>query len=179
MIYRVVDGKMIRDNDDIAKRKNGGVSMIESNYTDKKVSYTWTMPEVKRPIAPFMEDTGLSSLNSVNSLWKGNSGVMVKSSLLGATPVFMMGVVADPAGAGIFWDTFVKFIFPYFLDIAKVFCAIKIAQGFYEEHRGGGKGNSGFGSLINYGKWYILFALLPTFVNLIDELGKRMLDGLN
>ncbi len=85
---------------------------------------------------------------------------------------------------GIFWDAFMNYIFPYMMDIAKVFCAIKIAQAFYQEKRGGRDEGSGVGAFVTYGKWYILFALMPWCVELLDQLGTKMLidlrgNGLN
>jgi len=83
--------------------------------------------------------------------------------------------VANTTGAGVFWDAFIQFIYPWFLDIAKVFCAIKIAQGFYEERRGGKDGGTGIENFVHYGKFYLLFALIPWIVELIDEVGSKML----
>lgn len=87
-------------------------------------------------------------------------------------------VAVNTTGTGIFWDTFMKYIFPYMLDIAKVFCAIKIAQGFYNEKRGGRESGSGMETLVVYGKWYILFALMPYAVELLDQLSNKMLMDL-
>lgn len=84
----------------------------------------------------------------------------------------------DIASAGIFWGAFMRYIFPYLLDIAKVFCAIKIAQGFYQEKRGGSGDGTGFGALVTYGKWYLVFWLVPWFVQLIDEVGAKMISDL-
>lgn len=86
--------------------------------------------------------------------------------------------VANDVGAGIFWGTFMKYIFPYMLDIAKVFCAIKITQAFYQERRGGRDGGTGLEAVVTYGKWYMLFALTPWAVELLDELGVKMLSDL-
>lgn len=86
--------------------------------------------------------------------------------------------VANTTGAGVFWDAFMKYIFPYMLDIAKVFCAIKVAQGFYNEKRAGKDGGSGLETLVTYGKWYILFAIMPWAVELLDQLGNKMLMDL-
>lgn len=81
-------------------------------------------------------------------------------------------------GSGVFWDAFMTYIFPWMLDIAKVFCAIKIAQAFYQEKRGGRDEGTGFGALVTYGKWYLVFWLIPWGVELIDEIGGRMLNDL-
>jgi len=64
------------------------------------------------------------------------------------------------------------------LDIAKVYCAIKICQAFYEEKRGGREGGTGFGALVQYGKWYLVFWLIPWGVELIDQLGGQMFNDL-
>lgn len=81
-------------------------------------------------------------------------------------------------GTGIFWSAFMDYIFPYMLDIAKVFCAVKIAQGFYQEKRGGRDEGTGFGTVLTYGRWYLIFWLIPFGVELIDELGAKMLSEL-
>ena len=93
-------------------------------------------------------------------------------------PIGVMAVgnaIANTSGAGIFWDTFMTYIFPWMIDIAKVFCAIKIAQAFYQERRGGRDGGTGMEAIVTYGKWYLLFILMPWAVELIDELGSKML----
>lgn len=81
---------------------------------------------------------------------------------------------------GIFWGVFIDYIFPILLDIAKVFCAFKVAQAFYEERSGstGRDGKSGFQSLVYYGKWYLAFWLIPWGVELIDQLGGKMYNDL-
>lgn len=100
-----------------------------------------------------------------------------KGKLLTFAPLPIVAV-AGVGGAGIFWQAFMTYIFPYMLDIAKVFCAIKIAQAFYEERRGGREGGSGISAMVNYGKWYLLFVLMPWAVELIDQLGGKMLEEL-
>jgi hypothetical protein len=86
--------------------------------------------------------------------------------------------VATTGGSGVFWDAFMTYIFPWMLDIAKVFCAIKIAQAFYQERRGGRDEGSGFGAVVTYGKWYLVFWLIPWGVELIDQIGGKMLNEL-
>jgi len=80
--------------------------------------------------------------------------------------------------SGVFWKAFLVYIFPWMLDIAKVYCAIKICQAFYEEKRGGREGGTGFGALVQYGKWYLVFWLIPWGVELIDQLGGQMFNDL-
>lgn len=81
-------------------------------------------------------------------------------------------------GGGVFWKTFLIYIFPWLTDIAKVYCAIRIAQAFYQEKRGGRDDGTGISAIIQYGKWYLLFAILPFFVELIDEIGNTMYHDL-
>lgn len=98
-----------------------------------------------------------------------------------ALPTIALGVATTDittGGAGVFWDAFMQYIFPWMLDIAKVFCAIKIAQAFYQERRGGRDEGTGFGALVTYGKWYLVFWLIPWGVELIDEIGSKMLNEL-
>jgi hypothetical protein len=77
---------------------------------------------------------------------------------------------------GVFWTAFLTYIFPWFLDIAKVYCAIMVCQAFYKEHRGSGNGDgkSGMQALVHYGKWYLIFCLIPFAVELIDQIGIKM-----
>lgn len=89
-----------------------------------------------------------------------------------------MGASVATSGSGVFWDAFMEYIFPWMLDIAKVFCAIKVAQAFYQERRGGRDEGTGFGALVTYGKWYLVFWLIPWGVELIDEIGATMLNDL-
>lgn len=79
---------------------------------------------------------------------------------------------------GVFWSAFLTYIFPWMLDIAKVYCAIRIAQAFYQEKRGGRDDGSGFGALLTWGKWYLIFWLLPWGVELIDQIGNTMFNDL-
>jgi hypothetical protein len=64
------------------------------------------------------------------------------------------------------------------MDIAKVYCAIKIAQAFYQENSGSKNGGSGMASFVTYGKWYLLFWLIPWGVELIDQIGGKMFSDL-
>lgn len=91
------------------------------------------------------------------------------------TGMVVATAVANTTSTGVFWDAFIQFVYPWFLDLAKVFCAIKIAQGFYEERRAGKDGGTGIGNFVHYGKFYLLFALIPWIVELIDEVGSKML----
>lgn len=101
----------------------------------------------------------------------------LKGKAMSVAPVGLALGVAT-GGTGVFWNTFMTYIFPYLMDIAKVYCVIKIAQGFYEERRGGRDGGTGIQSLVTYGKWYLLFMLIPFGVELIDQLGNKMLTDL-
>lgn len=104
----------------------------------------------------------------------------LEGKVLSVTPLLILGTITVSGGhAGVFWETFMKYIFPWFLDVAKVFCAIKIAQEFYNEKRGGSDQGTGFSGLVTYGKWLLLFHLIPWGVTLIDQIGATMLSDLN
>lgn len=81
---------------------------------------------------------------------------------------------------GVFWTVFLTYIFPWMLDIAKVYCAFQVAQSFYRDNKGmGGKdGRSGFQAIIYYAKWYLAFTLVPWAVELIDQIGIKMSEDL-
>ena len=106
------------------------------------------------------------------------SGSFLKNKAFSISPMFVLGATTGFGGGGIFWDAFVTNIFPYMLDIAKVFCAIKIAQAFYQEKRGGRDGDSGLSAIIQYGKWYLLFWGLPIIVEMLDQIGSQMFSNL-
>jgi hypothetical protein len=84
-------------------------------------------------------------------------------------------------GQNVFWDAFQRFIFPWILDVSKVWCAIKICQGFYKEKRGmgGSDGDGGMSSLLTYGRWLILLYLVPFGVDLFDGIAKTMYNNLH
>lgn len=81
-------------------------------------------------------------------------------------------------GAGVFWKAFMVYIFPWMLDIAKVYCLVRIAQAFYQEKRGGRDEGTGLQALVTHGKWYLCFWLLPLGVELIDGIGGTIYDDL-
>lgn len=81
-------------------------------------------------------------------------------------------------GSGVFWKAFMVYIFPWMLDIAKVYCLVRIAQAFYQEKRGGRDEGTGLQALVTHGKWYLAFWLLPLGVELIDGIGGTMYNDL-
>lgn len=126
-------------------------------------------------------DKIIKEVKEVNSKSVKKISKFSDNYILSVTPVGLVlatTAVASTAGTGIFWDAFMKYLFPYMLDIAKVFCAIKVAQGFYNEKRGGKDSGSGMEALLTYGKWYLLFTLMPWAVELLDQLGSKMLMDL-
>jgi len=132
------------------------------------------MPEVKnKPTSQAIEEIKDIGVKDVRSI-KG--GVYAKSSLLASIPV--IGAVTLGDHQGIFWSAFLEYIFPWMLDIAKVYCLIRIAQAFYEEKRGGRDGGTGFQALIAHGKWYLIFWLLPIGVEMIDQLGQKIFEDM-
>lgn len=76
---------------------------------------------------------------------------------------------------GVFWKAFLYYIFPCLADIGKVWCAVMVCKSFYNEHRSGGReGKGGMEALVHYGKWYLMFMLIPWGVELVDQLGHKM-----
>lgn len=158
MVFQLINGKM-----------------VQVDQSAKVASYTWKMPndnvKAKRNImdAPMMP-----------SPTEPKQGVYARSSLA-------VGIVAATAATGInpengmFWEIFMQYIYPWFLDIANVFVAIKVAQAFYQENRGGSgssSGSGGMGALVVHAKWLLLFHLIPFFVKLVDEVGRKMTQEL-
>lgn len=87
-------------------------------------------------------------------------------------------VAGTATGAGVFWKAFMLYIFPWMLDVAKVYCLVRIAQAFYQEKRGGRDEGTGLQALVTHGKWYLAFWLLPLGVELIDGIGSTMYTDL-
>lgn len=137
----------------------------EAKFT--RIDYVWKMPDIRT-----------SNKKSIDYISKSNKGITLRSSALAALVPLTTTIVAQDLNQGIFWETFLQYIFPYMMDIAKVFCAIKIAQAFYTEKRGGRDEGTGMSAFVTYGKWYLLFSLLPWGVELIDQLGKQMINNL-
>ena len=93
-------------------------------------------------------------------------------------PLPILGAITHLGSQGIFWKAFLVYIFPWMLDIAKVYCCIRIAQAFYQEKRGGREDGSALSSFLQYGKWYLFFWLLPIGVELLDEIGGTIFQDL-
>lgn len=134
------------------------------------------MQEMKR-VAP-LSTALIVDIPSVKKSMKRNRQNFLKNSSFSIAPIWVLGtatgVGADMAGAGVFWDTFLTYIFPWMLDIAKVYCLVRIAQAFYKERRGGSDSGTGWSALLEHGKWYLIFWLLPIGVELIDQVGHKM-----
>lgn len=109
---------------------------------------------------------------------KGKDAYLRSSSLIGMSSLILLNVNGVNAIDGIFWTMFQTYIYPWFLDLATVFVAIKISQGFYQENRGGKDSGSGFSAVFTYGKWLLLFHMIPFFVKLMDEIGRTMSNHL-
>lgn len=105
-----------------------------------------------------------------------SKGVYAKSSIIAG--IGAVSLTAINPQNGVFWETFMVYLFPWFIDIANVFCVIKIAQAFYQENRGGRDTGTGLSSIFTFGKWLLLFHLIPFFVKFIDQLGLRMVNDL-
>lgn len=91
----------------------------------------------------------------------------------------MVYAVAPIGGSGVFWEAFLQYIFPWVLDIGKVYCCIRVAQAFYQERRGGRDEGTGIQALLVHGKWYLALWLLPWGVELIDGIGHQMFTNLH
>jgi hypothetical protein len=146
--------------------ENGWVQKRERNIIEE-MRHTFPLSTAYIVDTPSIKE----SIKNMDFL-KGGKGRKAYSI---AMPTLVLGVATVTSGSGVFWSAFMQYIFPWLLDVAKVFCAIKIAQSFYQERRGGRDEGTGFGALISYGKWYLVFWLVPWFVELIDQVGGKML----
>lgn len=81
---------------------------------------------------------------------------------------------------GILWTAFMTYIFPWLLDVAKVYCCFQIAMGFYKENKGmtGNGQRGGFQSIFYWGKWLIAIHLVPVGVDLLDAIGAHMMNDI-
>lgn len=96
-------------------------------------------------------------------------------NILKTSPMFAIAPIGQ---TGVFWDAFLQYIFPWVLDIGKVYCCIRIAQAFWQERRGGKDDQSGIQAMLLHGKWYLALWLLPWGVELIDGIGHTMFENL-
>ena len=138
------------------------------------VSYTWKMPEDNlnsKPRIPLME------LPMMPIKEKSKRGEFARSSMVLGLATASTVATMNPEN-GIFWEIFMQYIYPWFLDLANVFVAIKIAQAFYQENKTGKDSGSGMGSIVVHAKWLLLFHMIPFIVKLVDEVGRRMVTEL-
>lgn len=149
------------------QRINGKMVRVDENAPIQ----TWTFPnDPTIKSGRKMDDIPFATLNPINRSFYAKSSIVAG---LGS-----ISLAAINPQNGIFWETFMTYLFPWFLDIANVFCVIKIAQAFYQENRGGSDKGTGMSSIVLYGKWLLLFHLIPFFVKLIDQMGLRMVKDL-
>lgn len=152
MKFQLIDGKM-KPIQEVNKEVITWSFPIEPTVKDKR----------KMPDIPFA------------TLQSKSKDIYLKSSLVaGLGSVSLLAI--NPSN-GIFWETFMTYLFPWFLDIAQVYCAVKVAQAFYQENRGGRDAGSGLSSMVVYGKWLLLFHMIPFAVKLIDQLGRTMANS--
>lgn len=123
---------------------------------------------------------GASTIASATALFFLSNDISAFASNM--TPTMTLPTTSTTDGIqiqdGLFWDIFMTYIYPWFVDVAQVFCAIKIAQAFYEENRGGRDSGSGVTAIVSYGKWLLLFHMIPFAVSLLNEVGQRMADSI-
>jgi hypothetical protein len=85
---------------------------------------------------------------------------------------------ARMVAGGVFFPIFMQYLFPWFLDAAKVYFVVKVCMAFYQENRGqtghGVGGRTGYQAFIHYGWWFLLFSILPWGVELVSEIGSYM-----
>jgi hypothetical protein len=130
-----------------------------------------------RTVAP-LSTAFIVDIPNVKKSVKQKSKNFLKNSNFAMAPM-AMGTVTSIDNGGVFWNTFLTYIFPWMLDIAKVYCLVRIAQAFYQEKRGGRDSGTGFSALLEHGKWYLIFWLLPIGVELIDQVGHKMFDDMH
>lgn len=126
-------------------------------------------------VAPLSTSLIVDIPNMKESIKKRSKNFLTNTNF-SVVPIWTLGTATQMTGGGLFWDTFLTYIFPWMLDIAKVYCLIRIAQAFYEEKRGGRDGGTGFSALVQHGKWYLVFWLLPLGVELIDQIAGTMFN---
>jgi hypothetical protein len=123
-----------------------------------------------RQLVPF-STAYIVDMPRIKETIKSKSKNFLKNTQFATAPVVI-------GSQGVFWKAFLVYIFPWMLDIAKVYCAIRIAQAFYQEKRGGRDDGTGMGAVVTFGKWYLIFWLIPWAVELIDQIGGTMFNDL-
>lgn len=132
-----------------------------------------------RTVAP-LSTAYIVDIPSIKETMKRRSQNFLTNTNFSFAPMGMaLGTATTVNSGGVFWETFLTYIFPWMLDIAKVYCLVRIAQAFYQEKRGGRDSGTGFQALLEHGKWYLIFWLLPIGVELIDQVGHKMFDDLH
>lgn len=133
------------------------------------------MQEMRR-VAPISTAFKVDVPSLGESIKKKSKNFLTNSTFSFVPIPLVLGTASTLTSGGLFWDTFLTYIFPWMLDIAKVYCLIRIAQAFYEEKRGGRDSGTGFSALVQHGKWYLVFWLLPLGVELIDQIAGTMFN---
>lgn len=151
------------------------IMRFKLNGNGEMVLQTQNVVQEMRRIAP-LSTSLVVDIPRIKARIKSNSKNFLTTSNFAVAP-FALGVTGMDSG-GYFWDAFLTYIFPWMLDIAKVYCLIRIAQAFYEEKRGGRDGGTGFSALVQHGKWYLVFWLLPLAVELIDQVAGGIFNDL-
>lgn len=149
-------------------RNTGGEMILETGIG--------VLQEMKR-VAPLSTSLIVDIPEMKKSVKEKSKNFLTNKSFAFAPVLMFAGGIGD--NGGIFWNTFLQYIFPWMLDIAKVYCLVRIAQAFYQEKRGGRDGGTGFSALIEHGKWYLVFWCLPILVDLIDGVGHQMFNELH
>jgi hypothetical protein len=169
--------KFVRPNDNIhGELHYVGTSIMIDMDSLSPIGYTMF---VNNEIAVSVEDGKRLVINSSN--FQTIDIREIKASIKQAwNRWFPFGERNTTFAVGILWACFMQYIFPWLLDVAKVYCAFQITMGFYKENKGitGKDGRSGFQSLVYWGKWLIAIHLIPIGVELLDQIGASMHDQL-
>ena len=104
-------------------------------------------------------------------------GFLARSSTIVGAAALTVGVASN-TDTGILMDTFLEYIYPWFLEVASIYALVKIAMSLYDEQRGVGNGKSAFSTVFLYGKWLLLFYMIPFFIQLLNTVGSRMAENI-
>lgn len=181
MQFHLIDGKMVFvESKPLINKWTVGEGLSFGDVKTSKPKSTvikWELPS-KPTVKPKRDIKEIPMMPTKDISFKP-TGTFAKSSMLAGLSSMALMTSAG-ASSGIIWDSFINYVYPWFLEVAKVFCIIKVAQTMYQNQSTGSRGGeaTNFGAILSWGKWYAIFLFLPFVVELIEGASQDMLKQL-
>lgn len=182
MKFHLIDGKMTRiESRPLINKWTVGESLSSLEVKTSKSNpsvITWKLPS--EPTIKSNRDLMDIPMMPSKDLSIKPTGIFAKSSMLAGLSSMALMTASAGTSSGIVWDSFINYVYPWFLEVAKVFCIIKVAQTLYQNQSTGSRGGeaTNFGAILSWGKWYAIFLFLPFVVELIEGASQDMLKQL-